>query len=151
MTESLAKTYEDVIREKNKQSQDFRRYITWQSPGDFITKYLGCDIIFIREWLESRFLEGMSWDNYGQIWVVDHIVPFRSFNLFHESDLYLLWNYRNLMPLFSEDNSKKQGNVFYAFELLFPVKDKDRFYCGLFEKIRPEVEWMVKYIDKYHS
>ena len=143
--------FEKKVREKSRQSQDFRRFITWNGNGSFIQPYLGCDIGFIREWLENMFVEGMTWENYGSVWVVDHIVPFRMFDLFNEEDLKLCWNYRNLMPILDEDNLKKHGNSFFAFELLYERKGKDHIYKALFEHIKPEVEWMVKYIDNYDN
>lgn len=147
--EQKERTYQDILRVKQRQCLDFRRYITWKSPGTFAKKYLGADIGFVREWLSDMFTNGMTWENYGTVWVVDHIVPFRMFDLFNEQDLFLCWNYRNLMPILDEDNLKKQGNAFFSFELLQSKKDKDFFYKGLYQRIKPEVEWMLKYIDNY--
>lgn len=143
------KKYEDILREKNRQLQDFRRYLTFKSTGNYIKSKLGCDLSFVREWISAMFVEGMTWENYGSLWVIDHIVPFRIFNLFDENDVLLCWNYRNLMPLLDKDNLKKQGNVFFSFEILHERKDKDIIYKKLFERIKPEVEWIYKYIDNY--
>lgn len=137
-----------MLKQKSMQSA-FRRFITFKGTGNGIRGYLGCDLSFIRGWIESMFTDKMNWGNYGSVWVIDHIVPIRVFNIFNESDLMLCWNYRNLMPILDEDNLKKQGNVFFSFELLFERKDKDNIYKGLFERIKPEVDWMVKYIDNY--
>ena len=42
---------------------------------------LGCSIIFLIEYLESQFKEGMSWENYGvKGWHIDHIKPCASFD-----------------------------------------------------------------------
>lgn len=143
------KKYNHVLREKQRQCQDFRRYITWKSSGNFVKDKLGADIGFVREWISAMFMNGMTWENYGSVWVIDHIVPFRMFDIFNEEDLKVCWNYRNLQPILSEDNLKKQGNVFFAFELLYERKNKDEVYKKLFERIKPEVEWMVKYINNY--
>lgn len=148
-TLTAPKKYEDILREKQRQCQDFRRFITFKSGGNFIKPYLGCDLSFLRDWISAMFTNGMSWDNYGSLWVIDHIVPFRKFDLFKEEDLKICWNYRNLMPILNDDNLKKQGNVFFSFELLHERKDKDVIYRQLFDRIKPEVEWMSKYIDNY--
>src|SRR5580765_3511668 len=110
--------YEKKLLEQNKQLQDFRRFLTFKSRGSKILKFTGNDLGGIREWIESNWLKDMNWKNYGTVWVVDHIVPFRKFDLFNEEDLQLCWHYKNLMPLLSEDNLKKQGNIFFCFELL---------------------------------
>ena len=143
-------TYEGVLRQKHLLSTQFRRYITWKTSNGEIRDYLGAEVGFIREWISSMFTEDMNWDNYGSFWVVDHIVPFRMFDLFNEQDLKICWNYRNLMPIIASDNLKKQGNSFFAFELLYSKRDSDLIYAQLFNKIKSEVEWMVKYIENYN-
>lgn len=141
----------EKVREKKRQQIAFRRFIRLQGTGNPVRDYLGTDINSVKKWVESHFLEGMTWENYCDVWVTDHIVPLRMFNLFDENDLKICWHYKNLMPLFKEDNLKKEGNVFFAYELLLSLKDKDFFYKKLFERVEPEVHWMVNYLNKYHS
>lgn len=69
------------------------------------TKYLGCTFEHLRSHIESQFVDGMSWDNYGvNGWHVDHIKPLSAFDLSVESNMYLAWNYTNLRPLWAKDN-----------------------------------------------
>ncbi len=45
---------------------------------------LGCYVDFLKRYLESQFLFGMSWKNHGRgdgKWVIDHIVPLVSVDL----------------------------------------------------------------------
>lgn len=143
--------FEKSKKEVLKQSTEFRNFISWKGRGKRISKNLGCDLSFLREWIEDKFVGNMAWENYGKVWVIDHIVPFRMFDIFNEVDLKICWNYRNLMPIFKHDNVKKQGNVFFAFELLYELREKDSTYTKLYERILPEVGWMVKYISNYHE
>jgi hypothetical protein len=143
--------YEKKLLQQQGQLNDFRNFIKFKSRGTRVLKYLGNDLAGTREWIEGNFMVGMTWENYGSVWVVDHIVPFRMFNLFDENDLKICWHYKNLMPIFDEDNLKKQGNAFFSFELLHELKDKDIFFKKLYERVKPEVEWMLKYIEKYHE
>lgn len=138
-------------RAKKRMQLDFRRFITFKGTGKSTRVYLGAEIIEIREWIQSNWLPGMTWENYGQLWVVDHIVPIRMFDVFSQEDMKLCWHYKNLMPLPKDDNLKKEGNAFFSFELLLELKDKDYFYAKLFARVKPEVEWMAKYIKQYHQ
>lgn len=42
---------------------------------------LGCTTEELRTHLQSRFVMGMTWDNYGKDWHIDHIIPCASFDL----------------------------------------------------------------------
>ena len=67
---------------------------------------VGCSPEFLKEYLEKKFIGGMSWDNKGD-WHIDHIIPLSSAKT--EEEIYKLCHYTNLQPLWSEDNLKK-GN-----------------------------------------
>lgn len=71
-------------------------------------KDLGCTIQFLKTYLESKFLEGMNWDNYGK-WEIDHVVPLSKFNLMNPDQVKLACNYTNLQPLWELDNIEKSN------------------------------------------
>ncbi len=60
--------------------------------------------------LERQFLPGMSWDNYGDGWHVDHVTPASSFKYSNYSDpnFRACWCLTNLRPLWAADNIKKR-------------------------------------------
>lgn len=65
-------------------------------------KLLGCSIDFFMGYLESKFTNGMSWDNYGQFgWNIDHIKPCATFNLSLENEQIECFNYKNCQPLWA--------------------------------------------------
>jgi len=73
-------------------------------------KLLGCKTYDkLREHLEKQFKPGMSWENYGSKWSVDHIRPVCSFNLLDERERFKCYNYKNLQPLWKWENSSKGG------------------------------------------
>lgn len=67
---------------------------------------IGCDFIFFRKYIESKFKNDMTWENYGD-WHLDHIIPI-SYAL-NEEQLYKLNHYTNFQPLWEIDNCSK-GN-----------------------------------------
>lgn len=67
---------------------------------------LGCNIDFLRLYLQSKFQPGMSFSNYGK-WHIDHITPCVRFDLSKESEQKICFHYTNLQPLWAEDNESK--------------------------------------------
>ena len=67
---------------------------------------IGCSISVLKSHLENSFLDGMQWNNHSiRGWHIDHIIPLSSAKT--EEDLYKLWHYTNLQPLWWLDNLKK--------------------------------------------
>lgn len=73
-----------------------------------VMSMVGCDWGTLKRHIESRFTDGMSWDNRGQ-WHIDHIVPLASANT--EEELIKLCHYTNLQPLWAEDNFTKSDKI----------------------------------------
>lgn len=73
---------------------------------------LGCSYEEFKLYLESKFVDWMSWDNYGnpkdgilepnKTWDIDHIIPISSAKT--EEEIYKLNHYSNLQPLCSYIN-----------------------------------------------
>lgn len=63
-------------------------------------KYLGCSDKEYKQHLEDQFLPEFTWENYGKIWEVDHIIPLSKFDLTIEENIYKAFNYKNTKPRF---------------------------------------------------
>jgi len=74
---------------------------------------VGCSIYFLRTHLEGQFKPGMTWENYGTVWHVDHITPLSSFGkAIGRSDVQrVAFNWTNLQPLFAKDNLTKNDRM----------------------------------------
>jgi hypothetical protein len=71
---------------------------------------VGCTPQYLKEYIESKFIDGMNWSNHGLYgWHIDHIIPLSSANT--EDEIYKLCHYTNLQPLWSKDNLKKSNKV----------------------------------------
>lgn len=69
-------------------------------------KLTGCSIKELKNYLELKFKDDMTWENYGK-WHIDHIKPCDSFDLSKESEQQTCFHYSNLQPLWALDNLKK--------------------------------------------
>jgi hypothetical protein len=69
---------------------------------------LGCDLETLMIHLESKFSEGMSWENHGLYgWHIDHIIPCSHFDLTDFEQQKRCFHYTNLQPLWAKDNLVK--------------------------------------------
>jgi hypothetical protein len=69
---------------------------------------LGYSYDILKSNIESKFKEGMSWENHGD-WHVDHIIPI---SLFREgTDASIVNRLDNLRPLWSNDNLVRQNKI----------------------------------------
>ena len=71
---------------------------------------LGCSIGELKIYLELKFQNDMTWDNYGK-WHIDHIMPLASFDLTDRDQVKKACHYKNLQPLWAEDNLKKGAKL----------------------------------------
>lgn len=55
----------------------------------------------LKSHLESQFTPEMTWNNYGDYWEIDHIIPINTFNLSSsdEPKFKICWSLANLRPL----------------------------------------------------
>lgn len=79
---------------------------------------VGYSIDKLMSHLEKQFDGEMSWENYGTVWHIDHIVPLSALNFEkpEDRDFKIAWGLKNLRPLIATDNLRKGKTP------LFPVQ-----------------------------
>lgn len=70
----------------------------------------------LRDHLERQFRKGMSWENYGTSWQIDHYYPVSAFDLTDPVQFQKCWALVNLRPLESDKNLRKHAVVPDGFE-----------------------------------
>lgn len=83
----------------------FKAQGTYKNTGTL--KLLGCSWGVFKDHIRKKFKPGMTWDNYGK-WHIDHIKPMSKFNLLLKEEQFKCCNYKNLQPLWAEENLKKR-------------------------------------------
>lgn len=69
---------------------------------------VGIDFDGFKAYIESKFQEGMSWENRGE-WHLDHIIPISMAET--KEDLIKLCHHTNYQPLWAIDNIKKGNKI----------------------------------------
>ena len=100
----------------------------WVKKDTKTIELLGADYFVVKEFIERQFLRGMTWDNYGTEWHIDHVIPLDAADKDYEKVKRLCY-YQNLSPMWGNDNLKKGSKIpnictFYENPIV-PYKEKD--------------------------
>lgn len=84
----------------------------------------------LKIYLESKFDDHMSWDNYGtKGWHVDHIIPCNFFDFEKEEHQQICFYYKNLQPMWAKANISKGGRV--NIDNIQPLLEEIKMNLGL--------------------
>ena len=79
-------------------------------------EYLGCDIETFKKHIEEQFTEGITWENYGKVWHIDHKIPLK----YKEDgipptleEVIKRLHYTNTQPMLASENIAK-GNHYIS-------------------------------------
>jgi len=73
---------------------------------------LGCSLKEARNYIQSQFKEGMTWENHGyKGWHIDHIIPCAAFDLTDPEQQKKCFHYTNLQPLWWNENLSKGSKI----------------------------------------
>lgn len=87
-----------------------RKFIRGKNKSG-IRNLLGCSWLEFRRHIEAQFRRGMSWENYGSHWHIDHILPCASFDHTDAKQIRQCWHFTNLRPLEAEKNLAKGAKI----------------------------------------
>jgi hypothetical protein len=99
----------DPIERLKKNLRDrIRQFLTNNNKSKRTFEIIGLDKDKFKSYIESKFVEGMSWDNYGE-WHLDHKRPLCTAK--SEEEILILNHYTNLQPLWAGDNIRKNRKI----------------------------------------
>jgi hypothetical protein len=79
--------------------------------SDRTINYIGCTVSELKAHIEAQFKPGMTWENHGKEWHIDHIMPLAKFDLTNQDHIRLAMRYTNLQPLWADDNLAKSDAI----------------------------------------
>lgn len=81
------------------------------NKGSTTSSLIGCSSKQLAKHLEAQFKRGMTWDNYGERWHVDHILPCATFDHTDQKQVAQCWHWTNLRPLDAQKNMDKGDSI----------------------------------------
>lgn len=90
----------------------------------------GCSIEQYRLWIETHWLPGMNWENWGigdDKWNLDHHYPLSAFDLTQKDQQLIAMHHTNTYPMWAKDNLLKKDQI--------PDKPRENLYIPDFAKI----------------
>lgn len=152
--------YNEVRRDKKKTDIEYkvlcnhRHYVykcltRYSLKTQSSIKYIGCDVSTLRKWLEFQFEKDMTWENYGTLWTIDHVIPLSLFNLEDKQQQKIAFHWTNMQP--SKDNFQK-GNSFRCWEYFNVFISAHRFLqfhkiTPGYQSLRESLDWLRKNSD----
>jgi hypothetical protein len=98
------------VKLKNSLRARVRKVLKGLSNGESTIKLLGCSSDEFIKYIESKFINGMSWDNWEQYgWHLDHIIPLSKAKT--KEEMYKLCHYTNFQPLWWDENLRKSDKI----------------------------------------
>lgn len=82
-----------------------------QNKSNKTDELLGCSKTQLKEWLSFQLTDELSWDNYGTLWHIDHVIPLAFFDLVDINEQWLAFHWSNLRPLYACDNLEKKDKI----------------------------------------
>ena len=118
-------TTKEKQRVQRKYQIALRRYFVTETTSEGMIKLVGIHKVGFIQHIERYMLDGMTYDNFGKVWSLDHIVPTGLFDFDDAADLELCYNYWNIMPMFLNDNRDKGASVHFSLEKLKSLEEND--------------------------
>lgn len=107
-------------RRKNKISACLGNRVYESLTGNFDRKklweILGYTYEEFVKHIEKEFQPRMNWDNHGEEWEIDHIIPIAYFHFQSPKDVEfkMCWRLENLQPLWKHQNKQKGNKILIA-------------------------------------
>lgn len=108
--------YNPLFRFKERQRSRIRFVLKKKHKKTKTTDYyLDCSPIELYEWISYNIkhynLLYFTFENYGKLWNLDHVIPLDLFDTTNDSDNKLAFNWKNVMPMTRIENSGKRNTI----------------------------------------
>jgi len=94
-------------------SRSIRGMLNGKQKSASCLTYLPYSLQQLREHIENKFDDKMSWENYGSYWDLDHVYPHSKlpYDSMEHPNFQKCWALKNLQPLEKMENIRKSNKV----------------------------------------
>ena len=125
-------------------------YLATKYPGSqVLEKYFGYSLIQFKAHIESKFESGMTWQNYGKIWEIDHIYPISGFLALGITDHKIISALINLRPMFKSLNRIKHNKI--VSDSMRVLQELNKNFGGEFNSQNAEAQEISQEIGKEYN
>jgi hypothetical protein len=82
-----------------------------QPKPDRSERLLGCLFSEFIDYIQAQFKPGMTMENYGKKWHIDHIIPCSAFDLTSEAEVRQCFHFSNMRPMWAKANMRKGSKI----------------------------------------
>jgi hypothetical protein len=129
--------------EKKRLQIALRRLYSSTNPNKEILTLVGTTKEGFIKHINKFVVSGMTKENFGKEWGLDHIVPVELFDLNHEDQKKICYNYNNIMPMFNSDNRLKGASVHFSIDKLRSM-DANVYITELINKCQSHINEVYK-------
>jgi hypothetical protein len=97
----------------------------------------------LKDWLEHCFDDQMTWENHGDYWEIDHVIPISRFDLSDDQQIAICFNWKNLTPLKKTANMEKSNRI--DFSQIYSHLDTLTDFLAI-----NEMEYPEEYFENYN-
>jgi hypothetical protein len=105
------KLYDPVFKQVTNMRSRLSESLRGKPLSQTTQRLIGIDFDIFTKWIEFQLEEGMTMENYGSGWHLDHVLPISSFNLLDEEELIKAMNWMNIRPLPPLKNAQKSNKI----------------------------------------
>jgi hypothetical protein len=98
-----------------------------RKKADHTLNMIDCSKETLVKWLQYNLQEGMTLQNHGKVWHIDHTIPCSLFQLNEETEQRRCFHWSNVKPMLVLENHSK-GNK-YSQEEVNTYKEKAATFC----------------------
>ena len=90
--------------------------------------YIGTTFERVADWLEYNFTDGMTWENHGTVWDIDHVIPVYRWDLTDPKQVEMCFNWKNLSPLECGKNRNGKRSYIDYEQVVRHLRNEQKYF-----------------------